>query len=227
MEVKLSVPTSLSDIKVSDYQKFIELSSEKEEDFFILQKMVQIFCNVPLIAVNRMSRNDFLSITNIISKTLVEESELQRTFTLNGVEYGFMPNLSDMELGEWIDADSYIGKIEEAHKLLAVLYRPVTVKKKDKYEIQEYEGSAKYAEEMKGASLEVLKGVYVFFWTLGSQLLRITPKYLERLIKKDKNLQADLERSGVGISTYISSLKETCLKLEKLLNFPLVKHSLS
>ncbi|UII80010.1 hypothetical protein [Flagellimonas sp. CMM7] len=223
MEVTFNVPTDLSEIKLSDYQRFIKIAEGKEEDVFIRQKMVQIFCNVPLLAVNNMQRKDFKEVSNSLISALQQKPKLTPTFTLKGKEYGFIPNLDALTTGEYIDLDKYIQDNENIHKAMAVLFRPITNKKKDKYLIEDYEGSDKYSEILKDMPMNVARGATLFFWTIGIQLLKITPKFLERKVAKNKKVQSDLEKNGVGISTYISSLQEMCLKLEMSLRFPLAR----
>lgn len=228
MEVKVNIPESLSEIKVGDYQDFIRIASkEGNDDLFIRQKMVQIFCNIPLLAVSKMKRSDFMMVSNAILSTLQEKCEFVDRFELDGKPFGFIPNLNTMSLGEFIDLDSYIKELDDHHKLMAVLYRPITIEKKGGYLIEDYEGSSKYAELMKYAPVSVMLGAKVFFWKLAKQLLRISPKYLGRAIAKDKRAAAVLEKNGLGISTYIRLLEETCSSLEMSLQHPYERLSLS
>jgi hypothetical protein len=71
--------------------------------------------------------------------------------------------------------------------------------------------------------LDVVIGALLFFYRLGMELLTITPKFLEQKLKRDKRMQAALERSGVGINTYLQSLEETCLRLMLLLPHTLAR----
>ena len=51
---------------------------------------------------------------------------------INGdeVEFGFIPKLDNISLGEFVDLDSYMSDWDNMHKAMAVLYRPVTFRKK-------------------------------------------------------------------------------------------------
>jgi hypothetical protein len=57
-------------------------------------------------------------------------------FKINGQEFGFIPNLDDMTAGEFADLDDYFQNAETWHKMLAVLYRPVTKKLANAYDIE-------------------------------------------------------------------------------------------
>jgi hypothetical protein len=68
MEFKISIPTELSEIKLSQYQKFLKAAKDNEDTEFINQKMVQIFCNVELKYASEIMYKEFLEITNSLGK---------------------------------------------------------------------------------------------------------------------------------------------------------------
>ena len=87
MKVKLTIPESLKDITLGQYQDFqnvIEQNKEEDNYDFVLKKMVQIFCNTPLAVVDRMRQVDFLQITNRLKAILEEETELENVIELSG-----------------------------------------------------------------------------------------------------------------------------------------------
>lgn len=218
MEVTINVPTSLKEITLQDYQRFLQIETEDKNT--IRKMMVHIFCKVPLQDVNKMKRNDFVSISNSLSLVLQEKPKLEKFATLDGKKFGFIPNLSEMTAGEYIDLDKYPSDWQNMHKAMAVLYRPITFNKKDKYLIENYEGSAKYSNLMLSMPMDIVMGAIVFFWILSKTLLDVTPKFLESKLKEKKYREA-LEQNGVGISTYINSLKETSSALTRLLDYQL------
>ena len=64
------------------------------------------------------------------------------TFNLNGVSYGFIPNLDEITYGENKDVTSYINEWGNMHKAMAVLFRPTQTKARTtSIIIEEYEGS--------------------------------------------------------------------------------------
>jgi hypothetical protein len=58
---------------------------------------------------------------------------------MDGVEYGFIPNLDDMSFGEYVDLDTYLGDWQNIHRAMAVLYRPIREKRGERYNIVPYE----------------------------------------------------------------------------------------
>ena len=209
MKVDVLVPSSLEDITLEQYQKFAKINTEDNEDTnFLMHKTVEIFCNLKLKNVARIKFNYVKQILNDINKVFEEKTDLVPRFTLGGVEYGFIPALDDMSLGEYIDLDENFTDWETMHKAMSVLYRPVTLKKGYRYQIEEYDG-IQYAEVMKKAPLNVVMGCMVFFYSLNRELLKTTLNFLQTEIPKQMTTEQlqTLEKSGVGIRASMESLK--------------------
>lgn len=218
MKIELTIPTTLNDIKLAQYQKFLSIAKDNEESEFLQQKMVQIFCGIDLKDVAQIRYKDVAEITTNINNLFTKENKLIQRFKMGGVEFGFIPNLDEMSTGEYMDLDNYITDWDTMHNAMAVLYRPITNKIGDKYQIEEYKGSITYADVMRHAPLDVVLGAMVFFYNLGNDLLKSTIEYLEN----NKEVQSilnkhNLENVGDGIQVSMLLLKET---LEDLMKFP-------
>ena len=225
MKVKISIPTSLSEIKLSQYQKFLKIVKENDESEFINHKMIQIFCDIDLEIVNAMKQKDVEDAINTIGGLFNQLPSLTTRFEMDGITFGFIPNLDEMSAGEYMDLDGYIVNWEEMHKAMAVLYRPTKQKLGHKYLIEDYEGTDKYSELMKDAPLNVVLGAMVFFWNLGKELLKSTIHYLEQSPQIVSMNKANLETGGDGILASMDLLKEMLGDSMKLLNFPLINVS--
>jgi hypothetical protein len=140
------------------------------------------------------------------------------------MEYGFIPDLENISFGEYVDLDNYLSNWDDYNKAMAVMYRPITETRKEKYNILEYNGASEFSEAMKYAPMDIAIGASVFFWTLGSELLTATLNYLKTETKKMTQEQAtlaqelSLEKNGVGIQAYTDLLKETLQNMTKLQN---------
>ena len=218
MKVELTIPTSLSEIKLAQYQKFLSIAKDNEESEFLQQKMVQIFCGIDLKDVASIRYKDVAEITLNINNLFTKENKFIQRFKMGGVEFGFIPNLDEMSTGEYMDLDNYITDWDTMHNAMAVLYRPITNKLGDKYNIEEYKGSITYADVMRHAPLDVVLGAMVFFYNLGNDLLSSTINYLEQN-KEVQNIlnKHNSENVGGGIQVSMLLLKET---LEDLMKFP-------
>lgn len=208
MKLHINIPDSLSDITLAQYQRFDKINTkENEGSIFLMQKMVEIFCWVPLDLTREIKYNDLTDIIEHLNKLLTGEPELITTFLLNGKQFGFIPDLDNITLGEYIDLDNYLGSWENMHKAMSVMYRPVTLKKDNRYLIEQYKGSI-YEEEMLKSPLSVAISAMIFFYHLNNELLSYTLKYLKQEI--GENLSQDqlktLEKNGAGINQSLSSL---------------------
>lgn len=134
------------------------------------------------------------------------------------LEFGFIPNLDKMTLGEYIDAEKYMSSWEDMHKAMAVLYRPIVAGNKDFYKIEKYEGTDKYADIMKDAPASVAIGSILFFLSLGIELSKTTLDSLlsQQQTSKEGLTAKDLEKNGDGINQYTRLQEEMYLKLTKL-----------
>ena len=172
IEFDINVPTSQDNIPLHKYQEYVKLIEDNEEELseeFLYVKLLQIFCGMELLEAHKIPMNQLDFIINHLIQVISSESKLQRRFLMtdpNGVEveFGFMPNMSEMTLGEYIDLEKYISNWADMHKALAVMYRPIVAGKGEFYEIEEYEGSKKYSEVMKDAPMSVATGSIVFFY---------------------------------------------------------------
>ena len=218
MKIELTIPTTLNDIKLAQYQKFLSIAKDNEESEFLQQKMVQLFCGIDLKDVAQIRYKDVAEITANINNLFTKENAFIQRFKLGGVEFGFIPNLDEMTTGEYMDLDTYITDWDTMHNAMAVLYRPITNKLGNKYQIEDYKGSITYADVMRHAPLDVVLGAMVFFYTLGNDLLKSTINYLEGNQEvQDILTKHNLENVGDGIQVSMLLLKET---LEDLMKFP-------
>lgn len=222
MKVKISIPTNLNEIKLSQYQKFLKIVQDNEESDFLNHKMVQIFCGVDLNIVDAMRQKDVEDAVNTIGGLFKQMPPLQQKFEMNGTTFGFIPNLDDMSSGEYMDLDGYITNWDDMHRAMAVLYRPIKQKLGEKYLIEDYEGTERYAEKMKDMPLDVVLGSVVFFWHLGKELLKSTMDYLVENPQIVTLNKANLEKGGDGILQSMHLLREMLDDLMKLQNYQLI-----
>jgi hypothetical protein len=222
MKVKILIPTSLSEIKLSQYQKFVKIASENEEGKFLNQKLVQIFCNTDLNIVAKMKQKDLNFAVTTITELFNKIPELVTIFKINGTEFGFIPNLNDMSSGEYMDLDGYITDWEDSHKSMAVLYRPIKQKLGSKYLIEQYEGTDKYSQIMLDAPMDVVLSSKVFFWTLGRELLKSTMDFLEGNNSMSSTKLRNSAKDGDGTRASMPYHRAMLEDLMKLPSYPLI-----
>jgi len=215
MKLEINVPTTLSEISLKSYQEFLKVQQGSNDEEFIAQKMIQIFCGIELKDIVKMKLTSLNELITHFTKLFSEKPKFQPTFKIGTQEFGFITNLEDISFGEYVDLENSLLKWEDYHKAMAVMYRPIKMKFKDKYEIIDYKPMDEMHELMKFTPVDIAISSSVFFWNLGSELLTATLTYLERQIKMNKKTQTslanklNLENSGVGISQFMQSLRET------------------
>lgn len=216
MDIKITIPENLNEITLSQYKRWLKISEDNDNNNFIQQKMIEIFCHVPLKQVLQIKVEDMNIITETLSKMFDQKTKLINRFTYNDIEFGFIPKLDDMTFGEYVDLDTYLNDWQQMDKAMSVLFRPVIMNKKEKYLIEDYESATKY--DMSNTPLDVVFGSLVFFWDLKSELQKIILNYLQdqQEVEIPQSL-LDSVKNGDGINPFTDLLKATSLKLMTLL----------
>jgi len=206
MKARLNIPNQLSEITLRKYQKFVKLNTEEVDDRFLQIKMIEIFCEVSHENVLKIKFADADKVTAILGDMFTQKPDLVTKFRLNGVEYGFIPDLDDISFGEYIDLDTYLGDWENIHTAMNVLYRPIKSKKGNRYVIEDYDVNTK--DNLLDMPLDAVISSVFFFYHLGKDLSIVMNRYLERELKKiPSQQQQDLMLNGDGIKQFSHSLK--------------------
>ena len=221
MKVDLLLPTSLSEIPLSRYQDFIAMKEKSNDEEFIAQKMIQIFCNIKLGEVGQIKMKDLNELIDHFSKVFTEKPKLKTRFKIKNIEFGFIPKLDDITLGEYVDLENHLKSWETYHKAMAVMYRPITNTLGQKYLIEDYEPNEEMQNLMRNAPLDVAISASVFFWSLAKELYNSLVNYLERETRKmmdSTNTQNDINllSIGDGIQASMRSLQEILPSLTRL-----------
>ena len=221
MKIELKVPESLSEITLKQYQKYYEVVQNNTDAMFISQKMIEIFCNVSLANVVKMPVNTILELNEHFKNIFEKERLFKNRFTLDKIEFGFIPNLEEISLEEFVDIEMYLQKFEDLHKALAILYRPIKDTKKDLYSIQDKDYGQRFEEVLRYTPLDIALSSQVFFYNLGNDLLKAIPQYLQDQMKKMEKISQHKDnstKSGDGIIQSMNLQMEMLRDLMKLQN---------
>ena len=176
---------SWSDVTLETWLKLIDFETgTKTEE---AEATLAALTDIPKQLVKELALSDVAVIMSKIGELQAkQDTKLKRIITINEVEYAFHPDLSEITLGEYADIEQFIknGIDTSLPELMAVLYRPIKIKKSDTlYIIEPYDGNIRLrAEEMKQMSAEQVQSALVFFYTLGKVLSEITLSFsMERL----------------------------------------------
>lgn len=217
MKLKLTIPTSLDEIPLLHYQKYMDICKGSDDAEFLGQKMIQIFCGIELKEVVKIGFNDMLELVNHFNKLFSEIPKIKPTFKINELELGLIPNFDKISWEEYIELETHFLNFDSFNKALAVLYRPIIEKnKKEQYLIAPFNNIDEFSDLMKYTPLSIALSSHVFFLNLERELLIATINYLEKNLKNLTltNMETlakklNFQNSGDGISQYIKSLKET------------------
>jgi hypothetical protein len=142
---------------IEEYKNEKELEKQILKHFNMMDKSVlesKVFINSLL---NDLNKQDY---------------EHKLTFEFKGVKYGFIPNLNEITTAEWVDLESYQNTSENIHRVMAILYRPITKKKGDFYSIEKYSGTEKLSQIFMDLPVSYWKGAMFFFYNLSKELLK-------------------------------------------------------
>ena len=217
MKIEINVPTSLNEVTLGQYQKYLKIAENNPEGNFLDAKMIEIFCGIPLSDSYKLKMSSAAAIVDIITELLNQTPKHTERFKLNGIEYGFIPDLDEMSLGEYIDLDNNVSKWEQMHVAMNVLYRPIKTSKVGKYNIEEYD--VKNPEKMKDMPLGAAIGSVFFFLNLGMELSKHTIHSSSNQTEMEAiQEQLTSEQSGVGINQFMVSLTDVLNDLKISLN---------
>ena len=217
MKIEINVPTSLSEVTLGQYQKFLKIAEDNPEGNFLNAKMIEIFCGIPLSDSYKLKMSSVTAIIDILNELLSQTPKRVEQFTMNGVQYGFIPDLDEMSLGEYVDLDGSASDWNNMHIAMNVLYRKIKIKKSGKYNIVDY--NLENPEKMKDMPLDAAIGSLFFFYNLGMELSKHTILYSSNQEEMEVyQEQLISETNGDGISQFMVSLTEILQDLKISLN---------
>ena len=216
----VNVPTSLKGISLEKWIKFDAINKEGSDEDFLIDKMIEIFCDLDLKDVAKIPFSDAQDIYKDLVDVLNEEADFQPIINVNGTDFGFIPNLNEITLGEFVDLDNYLLSTKDLDKAMAVLYRPITWRHKDLYRIEEYDNPDKYREVLSKESVSYATGAVVFFYRLSNELTRHSLfSSLKEVTESKITPQKDSSQLNTdGFNQSIPYVKETLQSLIKSLN---------
>lgn len=186
---------SWNDVTLEKWQQLVlgKRKSKTQE----AKETIKALSDLPVKLIEEMALSDVATIFERLSKLQIE-GKLKKVFEIDEVEYGFLPNLDEITLGEWADIEHNIkdGLEKNIHKIMSVLFRPITSKEGKLYSVEAYKDGKQRAEKFrKKMSATQVQQSLVFFWRFGKELLKILPSCLMEVMKKIQ-AEMNLPKSG-------------------------------
>lgn len=220
--MKINIPENLNEITIKQFFDFKKCCDTNQDDQYLRLAMVSIFCDVSVEDIKKISSKDFIDISNQLTNVLKETPTHIERFIINGVEFGFIPNLENITAGEYIELDTLFKDEETYLEQMAVMYRPIVSKHKNLYSIEPFESTEKHKDIMIAAPISAYLGSKVFFCNLLNELLESFQLFLIMGGKEVTDLEEVLATNGVGINQFIQSLEEVSMNLKKQLNLTFI-----
>jgi len=206
-ELELRIPTSYDDITLKKWLVLQnELKSYEDDEEATVALLLSHLCNLPPEFLKALSFDDYnmikIELGNFLGET---ELPLQRFIWIDGVEYGFEPNLSEMSYGAYSDITKFqqIQIDENWPKIMSILYRPIEKKLLDFYSIHPYDGKVN-SDKFLNVPMSVHFGALFFLYNLLTDLLSDTLKSTMEM-ELPPNIKPILQRSGAHMLQLLSS----------------------
>ena len=82
MKVEITIPDSLSEVTLDQYQRYLKIQDNNQDEKFLASKMIEIFCGVKLSDTLKMNYADVDGICNILVDMFNEKPQLVKTFKM-------------------------------------------------------------------------------------------------------------------------------------------------
>jgi len=95
--IKISVPENIADITLDQYVKFEALRAREDKmtEQGMIERVISLFTGMKKQDVKKLVYTDYEGLIAQIIAACEQDVEFQERFMLNGVEYGFIPNLDE------------------------------------------------------------------------------------------------------------------------------------
>ena len=204
-QISIEVPNDWSAITFKQYIR-LQDKLKRYEDEVDAQNMILIseLCDISVDTLIHLDKGLLENITGELTQFLNKtEYPLQKLIRVDGVEYGFEPNLSQMSYGAYLDIAKFknLELNDDWLGVMSILYRPIKNKRGALYSIKPYNGYEEWdKEKWEGVGMDVHFGGFFFFSRLYKELLQGILNYTKSQMGMYPNIKSILERSGENIA---------------------------
>jgi hypothetical protein len=198
-QVEIVVPNNWSAVTLKKYLELrTDMKNYEDDNDAVIACLFHHLCGFPVDYISKLPNDTYTQIvsdlTNFLNKI---DYPLQQFMTIDGVEYGFEPDLSKMSYGAYVDITKYesINVDDTWAEIMSILYRPVTKKIGKLYDIQPYSGNID-KEKFLNVTMDAHFGAVFFFKSLLMDLSNDTLNSLTDLKEMYPSINTTLERSG-------------------------------
>jgi hypothetical protein len=149
----MKVTINNKEYKIKDYfsiGQYVDLYKIKDlfEDDYYEIRLISIMTGAKQEDILKLPHKQIKEISSYLITIMPSTNFVfEDSFTLNGIEYGFIPEYKNMSFAEFVDLDTLLTKkpdeiMTNLHIVASIMFRPIVSKKsKHNYKIEEYDSS--------------------------------------------------------------------------------------
>lgn len=187
---EVTIPTEWKDITISEFQRYLQIAKSKRKTRD--EEIIALFCKLDKKTIKKIKLKDKNILVDKINTFIntKNETKLQKRVTFKGKDYGFVPNLSKITTGEFVDIEEYGRDINEnLHKVMSVLYREIDKEVNEFYSVKPYDPDELEIDKFKDFPMSTTLSAIDFFFRLGINLLEDLNNYSMEVMRKNKEIK--------------------------------------
>ncbi len=197
-DINYSIPTSWSQVSLGKYMDFMTKVEGIEDELEKMIITISSFTNAPAELLQGCKKSDIDAVMEQLGKLMenAANTDLNLVITIDGVDYGFHPNLHELKLKEFVDLDNYLqDSWNNLDNILSILYRPIINRDGNSYIIEQYDLKT-FRDRVNifnnNLSIDTAYGALVFFYLIGKKQLDTMQLSLEMEVKSKKKESLEL-----------------------------------
>ena len=187
-QFEVTIPTEWKDITIAEYQRYLQIAKSKRKTRD--DEIISMFCKIDKKFIKKLTVKDKKILVDKVNKFVNSKNEtvLEKRIKFKEKNYGFIPNLSKITTGEFVDIEEYGKNINEnLHRIMSVLYREVDKEVGKFYSIKPYDPDELEIDKFKELPMSTTLSAIDFFFRLGKNLLEDLNNYSREVLMKSQN----------------------------------------
>ena len=189
-QFEVIVPTEWKDITIAEYQRYLQIAKTKRKTRD--DEIISMFCKIDKKLIKKLQLKHKKLLVDKINKFVNSKNEtiLEKRIKFKGKQYGFIPNLSKITTGEFVDIEEYGKDINKnLHRIMSVLYREIDRESGRFYSVKPYDPDELEIDKFKELPMSTTLSAIDFFFHLGKTLLEDLNNYSMQVMRnKEKKL---------------------------------------
>ena len=177
-QFEVIVPTEWKDITIAEFQRYLQIANTKRKTRD--DEIISMFCKIDKKLIKKLQLKQKKFLVDKINKFVNSKNEtiLEKRIKFKGKQFGFVPNLSKITTGEFVDIEEYGKDINKnLHRIMSVLYREVNREVGEFYSVKPYDPDELEIDKFKDLPMSTTLSAIDFFFRLGRNLLEDLNSY--------------------------------------------------